>query len=64
MTLSQQVVRVDLGIGAEMKIHASTTMNDYVTASQQTARNVLRDEEIDEDIQRVNATELLSALTR
>lgn len=61
---NQQVIRVDLGIGAEMKIRATTTMNDYITASQQTARNVLKDEEVDEEVKRVSATELLSSLTR
>lgn len=66
MIEQQQIIRVDLDIGAEMKIKASTTMNDYVTASQQTARSVLKGKEIDEkgEIQRVNARELLSALTR
>lgn len=61
---NQQVIRVDLGIGAEMKIRATTTMRDYVTASQQTARNVLKGEEVDEEVKRVSATELLSSLTR
>lgn len=47
MTLPQQIIRVDLGIGAEMKIRVSATMNDYVAASQQTAKNVLSNEEVE-----------------
>lgn len=64
MTLPQQIIRVDLGIGAEMKIRVSPTMNDYIVASQQTAKSVLSDEEVEGEVKRYSAREILTELTK